>query len=357
MATLESLALAMADLLSKTQQREDDMAQLVADTNATLRATRDAAEHQATQAEEALDEARQANAALLAAAKAPATPRARVHSMKLIPFTETSSEEWRGWRNHFEHCAAVNEWVSGLNLPSDLIGRRNLLGSMQKDAAFRTRHIKVDAVPTLNEMLDQLHSVFMHTVDSHTCRELFDQAVQKPDETVGDWHTRCRILFADSYPTRDTNCDDELHRTFVRGLRNGDLRDRLAGMETLDKADYAQHLTSVNRQIQAIRLKSGPAVPRAGVHALQPQHLAYQAHQQSQNSRETRACHDCGEVGHLARYCRAGKPAGRGASGQRGRNRGGRHSNQDRRAVNAMHDAMQHDPDFPADSEAQAGNY
>lgn len=211
---------------------------------------------QAQQAQQ-LQQAQQAHAAALQAQQAAeaAAQQAQQHAqggaggggrgrVKIMTFSNGQDEDWLVWKFHFDKAKTLNGYTvqeAKLALSAAMKGR----------AAAAVMDIDVaNQQETLDQLLAHYDGRFLPASASQMARVSFDQAAQKPNETILDFHSRLRQLWNRAYPN---NADVVLLiRKFSLGLRKREIREQVVRQnpQTYGTAlEAAQNEASVMRVV------------------------------------------------------------------------------------------------------------
>jgi hypothetical protein len=217
---------------------------------------------------------------------------------KLSSLESVNGSDWRVWRNHFTTVAQINDW-------NDLRQRRELRAAMQIEAARLTADINVEAQGlTIADVLNAYQERFLPAAAGQVARVEFHAAKQLPDETVLQFHGRCRELFMRSYP--EVNAPDDsvlLIQTFSLGLADDEISryvlDRAPATFT-EASNLAQTKAATEAALRFKRGQKGPFVGQMG---------------KTENRHANLQCYSCGLKGHIKRNCRKTKGGKKGRGG------------------------------------------
>ena len=145
------------------------------------------------------------------------TPKAREQQAPTLEKTDALG--WRTFRNNFELTKKINTWT-------DQISVLKLMTSLKGEAALSVEHLDFTTyspVPTLNEALDEYERIFVNPSGMDMSEIEFHQSSKKADETLLQWHTRVRSLFARAFPQEDLSTAKRLKDHFTLNIRNKNL--------------------------------------------------------------------------------------------------------------------------------------
>ena len=131
---------------------------------------------------------------------------------RLTSFESGTGSDWVTWREHFDATRLINDW-------QDERARRELKAAMLGEAARLTSDIAIDgAGVNLDAVLAAYAGRFLPAAAGQVARVEFHAAFQRPDETVLQFHGRCREMFLRAYPDQAPNNSVLLIQTFALGL-------------------------------------------------------------------------------------------------------------------------------------------
>lgn len=269
---------------------------------------------------------------------APAPPPNRAGFKRVTPYASADASEWRTWRHNFSIVAASYGW-------NDLQQRRQAASSLEGRASLATRDIDhLAANLTIVGLLDLYEARLIPAAAGRLARAEFTTARQAVGETMIEWHTRLREMFARAFPARDANADQALIDQFVNHLQDKAIQLWVLGQAPVDYAaalDHAQsHLANL---LITGALKEAP---RTGLHAINPpmeevtNAMGRMTTGRGASGNTVMECWHCGAKGHTRADCedfkkqrdkwrsyfereqRGGKGGGRGSRWVNGRGRG-----------------------------------
>ena len=143
-------------------------------------------------------------------------------SRKPTLFSTGEPADWIIWRRQFEMIAALRNW-------NDQRKCRELFTAMTDKAAKAVGDINVEpagAGPHYDNVIAQYEARFVSAANSELARVHFQGAKQTDDESLLQWHSRCRELFTRAYPgvAFDGEAGRLLRERFTIGLSNTDIK-------------------------------------------------------------------------------------------------------------------------------------
>jgi hypothetical protein len=219
------------------------------------------------------------------------------------------------WRRYF--TTAVETYRMG-----DERRRQELQMAMEGDAARVTADIDIFA-GTFEDVLRLYEEKFITPAGTELAESEFTAARQLPDESVLQFHARCRELFDRAYPTQDREGDGlaakHLRRQFVWGLANRKVTDYVWDQRP---ATYARCLELAQAKLSAFEIAK---VMRPGASGGRLQAMSRQG-QAGEGEKRATKCWGCQEEGHVVRDCpllQAGRQAANLSSVQKQGSKGG----------------------------------
>jgi hypothetical protein len=228
-------------------------------------------------------------------------------------FSSGDPVEWKTWRSTFVVIADINGWQAAR-------AKQEVRASMDGNAARTVRDIDFAAPLTVAALLDLYEARFLPAASGRLARAEFINVTQSGDETLLQWHSRCREHFMRAFPDENAEPSQKLRDQFIMGII-----DEVISTHVYDANPdtYAGALDSAQRK-SATRIifskRSGAA--GGGLH-----------HMENQKD-DKRGCHFCGDLNHFQRDCKLWTKAkgilldgegnrrgggGRGRPGRRGR--------------------------------------
>ena len=224
------------------------------------------------------------------------------------------------WRDRAQAALDDNpEW-------DDLRRRRRITMALTGEAGKAVRHLHYESYRSVDELLDAYQDVFVTTAASRLTRISFQQALQEEQESLSEWHNRCRLTFQQAYPdvlSRDLEVNVTLIDRFVQGLADPTI---CQGVFDRNPATYAEALTMAESKLAGlamIQYRTGTVQPRPLKVKQEPGLFAMNRGP----SAVVQVCWGCNRPGHLRRECphpTDGPPSGRGRGTSAGRRPAGR---------------------------------
>lgn len=259
--------------------------------------------------------------------------------MNIRPYSHMGRDKfWLGYADYFRHAVAV--------LGYDHATARHILWtSMSGPAQAMVRDISPAVVNAANDTLEDLITRFGARFNppeqGEMAKSLFENVVQRPRESLQEYHSRCHVLFAQAYPHLQHEHDLVIRR-FLKGLSNIRLSENVARRSP---ATFQQALTVTMNEFAVLQLHTpaskltleGGAGPFANTQNAPSHNPRYpdpepmDINQLNQLGDKYSGCYDCGSKEHMSRYCpkkgsrvSGGRGGGRGTSHRAGGNRGNR---------------------------------
>jgi hypothetical protein len=238
----------------------------------------------------------------------------RAQGRKTTSFASGDPVEWKTWRSGFEVIANINAWGPAR-------AKQEIRAALEGNAARIIGDINFNAPADAAALLDIYEARFLPAAAGRMARAEFTKITQSADETLLQWHSRCREHFIRAFPNEGPEASQRLRDQFVVGITDEIVSTHVYDV---DPNTYALALESAQKK-SASRLiygnRSGAA--GGGLHGME-------------RDEKRGACHFCGDLSHFQRDCKLWTKAkgilldgqgqrggGRGRSGQR-RGRGGR---------------------------------
>ena len=163
---------------------------------------------------------------------------------KLNRLTDATASAWLDHRRHFQKIVLLHGW-------DDQRQRRELAASLQEAAGKAVQGIDPEAAgQTIANLLNLYNARFMPQAAGATARSNYQAARQLPAESVREWHTRIRELFALAYPNDDIDNAPHSLDLFIAGLHNSNVR---FFVQSTNIPDFTQALPIAERAETAHR--------------------------------------------------------------------------------------------------------
>jgi len=225
---------------------------------------------------------------------------------KVPTFESGDSVEWKIWRERFEVIAEINGWEARRSRMEAKAAMAGNAATVVQDIPWG-QNIAAANMPPIGDLLDLYEQRFVTPADSELAYAEFESARQLPEETLAQWHSRCRELFNRSNAGLDIN--DPLQgraavRAFARGLEGISMReyvfDRLAPATTYQQAlQLAQ--TKEASLTMAKEEKNNNAAKRIGAIGTEDNHD--QIIGAMAQAMKAGKCFLCGQQGHWKGEC------------------------------------------------------
>ena len=146
---------------------------------------------------------------------------------KLEKLVKKDADSWRAWRTHAVLVIQENEWVRDNHDRAKRMIKMNLFDSAERI----TRDIMPipaaemvaigEAEETYTDFLNKLQLRFLPMAGQFKAKTDFENAKQRPDQTIGEFHADLISQFTEAYPgAPDPYTDPHLLRRFYQGLRD-----------------------------------------------------------------------------------------------------------------------------------------
>ena len=167
---------------------------------------------------------------------------------KIQAFTEADDPvEWAIWRQKFEMVADIAGW-------NDDRKRQELFANMSGAAARAVADIGAGR-GTYADVVARYEGRFMTPAASELSRGEFYAARQMADESILEWHARCRSLYLRAYPgssAAGTGAEGiQLRERFARGLESDTIREYVWDQRP---TNYANMLTSAQNKLATLTM-------------------------------------------------------------------------------------------------------
>ncbi len=211
------------------------------------------------------------------------------HKLREFDASGDTATNWRRWRHNFTLAVEINNWRNAR-------ARNELASNMVGKAKSATVHIPIEAddANPIADLLARYDDVFMPRANTTYLRIELAQACQKHDESILEWHNRCRELHQRAHDrplAYDWNADVQLRDDFIRGLSSKKFKE---GVMNRRPQDYQEALTHAHEAYAVDRaLNPKPNSSDSAVSAISGRF----------NLANVR-CHYCLKLGHLFRNCR-----------------------------------------------------
>ena len=206
---------------------------------------------------------------------------------------DKSDVPYQVWQQNFQEVALVNNW-------SGNTGIRAAKASLKGKAATRAFDLNPNDYMTLPDFLQALQTRFLPRSRANLAKCHFETCSQKPGESIGDWHSRAKILYIHQDPSANVN-SSELIRRFVGGLYNRkDIMKAIfrANPQTYDAAlQLAEDGEAADKQCDFYTTSTQVHNPYPG---FEPMEIGAM---QPLSNKATADCIACGKQGHDANNC------------------------------------------------------
>ena len=237
-------------------------------------------------------------------ASASAAPAAAPsNTRKITAFTDADDPvEWQIWRAKFEMIAGIAGW-------DDLRQRQELFANMGGAAARAVSDIQVGGSRTYNAVVTQYEARFVTPAASELSRGEFHVARQMTDESILEWHARCRSLYLRAYPGSSPsgagNDGIQLRERFARGLESNVIREYVWDQRP---ANYSEMLTSAQNKLATITMMAAAKDEAKGANKEEEDETVHairrpRAKSAGRFSSAGMQCFLCDEKNHVVRSC------------------------------------------------------
>ena len=236
---------------------------------------------------------------------------------KLRSLLKTEPNEWITWRNHFLVVAQVRGW-------NELRQRQEIVAAMAGPAAEATQHIdwQADGL-TPAGLLDLYEGIFVTPAGQAIARQQFRHIAQMTDETLLEFHSRCRASYRRAFPADQQWAESiALKEGFIFGLADQAMAQVVA--DAAPATFQAALAVAQNRMASQMTLASRFGHKKGGMNAMASGEDGKDAVNAMHNPNVL--CYHCGQRGHIRRNCpnQAAPFQGRGRAPRRGSPAGGR---------------------------------
>ncbi len=190
-----------------------------------------------------------------------ATPAvAASNTRKITAFTDADDPvEWQIWRAKFEMIVSIAGW-------NDLRQRQELFANMGGAAARAVNDIPVGgANRTYNDVIRQYEARFVTPAASQLSRGEFHVARQMTDESILEWHGRCRSMYLRAYPGSSPSGAGtrgiQLRERFARGLESHVIREYVWDQRP---DNYADMLSAAQNKLATLTMMASAKVEATG---------------------------------------------------------------------------------------------
>ena len=244
----------------------------------------------------------QARITALEAAPAP-QPQARARpTLKLQNFSNGPDEDWAAYKFHYEKVGLFNAW-------DDNQAKLALATAMKGRAATSVMDITLDGKDS-RQLVAAYDARFLPAASSQPARVQFDQAQQKLNENILDYHGRMRQLWNRAYPAAQDEVP--LIRRFSLGLRKKTVREQVMRVNPATFAaalEAAQNEASVIQVAQytelgaaAMQATNSPTTTNTNDSGVEPMEIG--ALGRPSGTRGNSRCYFCDQPGHFKSNCR-----------------------------------------------------
>ena len=199
-------------------------------------------------------------------------------SKEVLPpaFATPEPAAWLSYEQTFKVMADANGWMprrdaQGVLQPvssdKDLRARQLLFAAMKGEASLAVAHLEVTSYSTLSDLLAALKDVFVPAARGFKTRSDFRTCSQSSGESLLQWHTRCRALYRQAYPTGDIEKGEELLHRFSEGLASPQMAFHLQATPDVDTWTYSKFL-KMAQQFEAASERFARPGASAGINAI-----------------------------------------------------------------------------------------
>ena len=224
--------------------------------------------------------------------------------------TEVDPIQYTSFKKCFKRVVRLNDW-------DDTTSVLKLATCIRDNAGRTIDHLKFSDFNNLDQAFEAIDKVYLNPAGIEFYKATFKQAVRNPQETLIQWHTRCRELYLRAYPEDDEfDQDPDLKDKFVLQIRDRTLSTQLKASDGYDKWTFTDVLTRAQRihgsALIVHHAYGGRAVNQESIQSLDQIINTPQDKQPSLNaistpkpgfSRKQLKCYHCGKDGHVVNEC------------------------------------------------------
>ena len=218
--------------------------------------------------------------------------------------TEIDPVQYATFKKCFTNTARLNQW-------DDKISVLKLSVSIRDQAARTIDHLKFENIATLAIAFKKIEDVILNPAGIEFFKATFNQSSRNHQETLIQWHTRAREMYARAYPDHIAEIETkaELKDKFVLAIKDKLLSTQLKASDNYETWTYTDILTKAQRihgsTLIVHQAYSGRSLPSDGIHSIEllstkesPAINALQAHKKKRPQ-----CFHCGREGHMVNDC------------------------------------------------------
>ena len=214
--------------------------------------------------------------------------------LKPPQFSDEKNEvPYQVWEKNFQEVVAVNNWTQET-------ARRAAKACLKGKAATRAFDLDPSEYITLAAFLEALQQRFLPKSRANLAKCHFETCTQRPNESIGDWHSRAKILYIHQDPTANIN-SSELIRRFIGGLyQRKEIMKAVfrANPQTYDEAlQMAEDGEAADKQCEYYSTSTQNPTPYPGIEPMEIGAI------QPRQGRLVAECIACGRQGHDANNC------------------------------------------------------
>jgi len=301
-------------VLKAVQHSSDNMARFVTDA---LQAQSDSNQaHTAAAARAAVNAAnlarRTQNEDGTPAAAAALLPTSDIRRRESSPphLTEVDPIQYTSFKKCFKRVVRLNEW-------DDITSVLKLATCIRDNAGRTIDHLEFSDFNNLEQAFAAIDKVYLNPAGIEFYKATFKQAVRNPQETLIQWHTRCRELYLRAYPEDDEfDQEPDLKDKFVLQIRDRTLSTQLKASDGYENWTFTDVLTRAQRihgsALIVHHAYGGRAVNQESIQSLDqiintpqdnPPSLQAIPTQKPGLNRKQLKCYHCGKDGHVVNEC------------------------------------------------------